>query len=227
MELYRSIDAKRTSVDNDFQPLYEEKDKDAFDVWQMKMPEPEPVIEIDEKEEFAKECARLREEVKKAAYEEGMQQAAAELQQKRQELASWLTLIQNPVELLDDALSQEIVQTIAWIFEACIGIELSIHPKKLLTLLEEIKREFSTLQGDRELVMNPLDVEWLLNELSEQQVAGLTALLVADPSLSRGDFYLKNEYGELDGRLKTRLQKLFKNYLLEDGAESTNNKDSQ
>lgn len=214
-------------MDNDFQPLYEEKDKDAFDVWQMKMPDPDPVIEIDEKEEFAKECARLREEVKKAAYEEGMQQAAAELQQKRQELASWLNLIQNPVELLDNALSQEIIQTIVWICEACIGIELSIHSEKLLTLLEEIKRELATLQGDKQLVMNPLDVEWLLKELNEQQVSGLTALLVADPSLSRGDFYLKSEYGELDGCLKTRLQKLFKTYLLEDEPESTNDKDSQ
>ncbi len=138
-----------------------------------------------------------------------------------------MNLIQNPVELLDDALSQEIVQTIAWICEACIGIELSIHPEKLLTLLEEIKRELSTLQGNRELVMNSLDVEWLLNELNEQQVSGLSALLVADPTLSRGDFDLKSEYGEVDGSLKTRLQKLFKTYLLEDRIESTNNKDSQ
>lgn len=129
-------------MDNDFQPSYQEKDKDAFDVWEFKVPEPEPIDEIDPQEELARECERLREEAKKLGYQEGMQMAAEELESKRQELVNWFDLLRKPVLLLDNNLSQELIQTILWICEICIGIELSIHPDKLLLLLEEIKKNF-------------------------------------------------------------------------------------
>lgn len=215
-------------MDNDFQPLYEEKDSEAFNIWEIKKPEPESTIEIDEQEEFVKECDRLREEAKNRGYQEGVQLAESELQLKRQELNKWINLIQQPVVLLDNLLSQELVQTILWVCETCIDIELSIHPEKLLVVVEEIKKELPSLQGDKQLAMNPLDIQWLLNEFKEQKNSELTALLVADSTLTRGDFYLKNEYSELDGRLKTRLQKIFKSLLSEDEiGDKIKNKDSQ
>lgn len=206
-------------MDQEFQPLYEEKDSEAFDIWDIKAPEPEPIVEIDEKEEFAKECEGLRKEAKEAGYQEGLRQAAEHIQQKQQQLVQWINLLRQPITLIDNALNKEIVQTILWVCEACIGFELSIHPEKLLALVEEIKRELPSLQGNKQLSMNPLDVECIindLNELKDSKATGLTDILVADPTLARGDFYLKTEYNDLDGRLKTRLEKLFKSYLTDD-----------
>jgi flagellar assembly protein FliH len=36
---------------------------------------------------------------------------------------------------------------------------------------------------------------------------------VSDSTLSRGDFYLRNEYSELDGTLKTRVMNLLSAHL--------------
>ncbi|WP_028388386.1 flagellar assembly protein FliH [Legionella fairfieldensis] len=206
-------------MDNDFQPLYEEKDKDAFDVWDIKIPEPEPVSEIDEKEELAKECERLREQAKQEGYQEGLRQAEIHVQQKQQELGEWIHFFQHPLAIVDSELNKEIVQTIIWICEACIGIELSVHPEKLAVLIDAIKQELPGLQGNKQLAMHPLDVEYLLDNFKNSQ-PDLTRVLIADPALSRGDFYIKDEYSELDGRLKTRLQTLFKSYL-QDNNDST------
>ncbi|KTD07219.1 FliH/SctL family protein [Legionella jamestowniensis] len=202
-------------MDNEFQPLYQEKNKEDFNIWELKVSAPEPVIEIDPQEEFAKECEKLREEAKLQGYQEGMQKAALELETKKQELFGWINFLKKPVALLDKQLSYELIQTIAWVCEVCIGVEISFHPEKLLILLEEIKKELPSLQGDKQLFMNPVDVELLHNILNEQEIVELSNILVVDEKLERGDFYLKSNYSELDGRLKTRLQQLFKKQLAE------------
>lgn len=207
-------------MENNFQPLYEEKDKEAFNVWDIKGPEPEVAEPIDPQLEIEKECERLREEVKQAGYQEGLQQATADIQQIKQELNNWIVLLQHPVALVDSQLNQEIVQTILWVCEACVGIELSIHPEKIFNLIEKIKQELPALQGDKQLFMNPVDVDYLTKELKESQDSDLTQFLMPDASLAQGDFYLKSDYTELDGRLKIRLQKLFKSYLQEDSDDS-------
>lgn len=212
----------RLNVENNFQPLYEEKDKDSFNIWDIRGPEPEVIEPVDPQVEIEKECARLREEAKQAGYQEGLQQASADIQQLKQELNNWIVLLQHPVALVDSQLNQEIVKTILWVCEACIGIELSIHPEKLFALIEMIKQELPALQGDKQLFMNPVDVDYLTQELKESQDFDLTQFLMPDASLAQGDFYLKSDYTDLDGRLKTRLQKLFKSYLQEDSDDSAN-----
>ncbi|CEK11236.1 FliH/SctL family protein [Legionella hackeliae] len=213
-------------MDKEFQPLYQERDKESFDIWELQVPEPEPIVEVDPQKEFEDECERLREEARQQGYQEGMQQAALELETKRQELLTWFNLLKKPVILLDKKLSYELVQTITWICETCIGIELSIHPEKILILLEEIKKELPALQGDKQLLMNPMDVQYLRSELNEQEAAELKDILVADEKLERGDFYLKSDYSELDGRLKTRLQEIFKKQLMEASPTDNQGEDS-
>ncbi|ARG97934.1 FliH/SctL family protein [Legionella micdadei] len=204
-------------MDNpDFQPLYEEKDKESFSIWDIKSPEPEITESIDSEEELAKECEFIREEAKKAGYQEGLQQAASHVQKKQQELAHWLDLLQHPAKLLDNELNQEIVQTILWICEVCIGVELSIHPEKLLTLIDVIKPELPLLQGKKQLLLNPEDADYLMNELKPSGDSELIQFIIPDPSLARGDFYLKSDFSDLDGRVKTRLKNLLKSYLQND-----------
>ena len=66
------------------------------------------------------------------------------------------------------------------------------------------------------LAMHPEDVNWVQSEFNEKGIDGLQEILVADPSLSRGDFYLKGEYSELDGRIYTRLTTLFAKHITQD-----------
>ncbi|VEG90564.1 flagellar assembly protein FliH [Legionella spiritensis] len=199
-------------MSKDFQPFHEESGKKEFQVWEYTPVEKSDPPVVDEQIEFAIECERLRNEAKNQGYEEGLQQAASEMEALKKELRDWISFIRNPVQLVDKALSQEIVKTILWICETCIGIEISHQPEKLLVLFEEIKKELPALKKNQQMMMNPDDVEWLKGQLGQKH-KDILAVLVADPGLTRGDFYLKSEHGELDGTLKKRLQNLIHAHL--------------
>jgi flagellar assembly protein FliH len=109
--------------------------------------------------------------------------------------------------------TQEILQTILWLSQHCIAVELSVNPDKLRDLLNEIKTELPSLNNHRTLAMHPLDVAWIQAEVGDSEIPGLHQILVADATLNRGDFYLKGEYSELDGRIHSRFATLFAKYI--------------
>jgi flagellar assembly protein FliH len=68
-------------------------------------------------------------------------------------------------------------------------------------------------QNGLDFVDSVLDTLGIKIEIDEKEIPGLHEALVADPSLSRGDFYLKGEHNELDGRIQTRFTTLFAKYI--------------
>ncbi|KTC73085.1 polar flagellar assembly protein FliH [Legionella birminghamensis] len=197
-------------MEKEFEPFHENTKQNEFHPWDLTSPVPEPVLAPpDSQELFQAECQRLREEAKLAGYQEGLAKAASEVELLKSNLSEWIDFFRNPIRLLDKKVSDEIVQTIFWICEACIGLELSCDPQKLLLLVEDIKKELPSIKGSKQLAMNPLDVEWLKNHLDKQKVGAITDILFEDAGLMRGDFYLKGEHTELDGRLKARFTQLF------------------
>jgi flagellar assembly protein FliH len=207
---------------NKFEPYNKKQsNENEFSHWEYqskKAPkkEIEEPVEIDEKEAFRIECELLRQDAIKKGYEQGLQQAQAELNEKKKEFACWFELIKNPVKLLDEHITQEMLQTIVWLCQHCIAVELSVHPEKLRDLLNKIKVELPTLNNHRMLAMHPLDVAWIQVEVGENEIPGLHEILVADSTLNRGDFYLKGEHSELDGRVHNRFASLFAKYITKD-----------
>ena len=145
-----------------------------------------------------------------------MANAQIEIEAKRQVLSEGAELLKNLVQLIDDKLIQEMIQTLVWLSAHCIGVELSVHPEQLRQLFAHIKNELPSLQADMLFAMHPDDVAWITQELGEREALDVHKILVADPSLSRGDFYLKGEHSELDGRVQTRLFTLFARYINKD-----------
>lgn len=201
-----------------FEPYNKKQSKDNdFNIWEYQEPKPaEETVVVDEKQVFLEECEALRQNAIKKGYEEGIQQAQTELNEKRKEIARWLDLLHNPVKLLDEHVTQEVIQTLLWLSQHCIGVELSANPDKLRDLLNEIKTELPSLNSQRMLAMNPEDVAWVQTEIGGNEIPDLHEILVADPALNRGDFYLQGEHSELDGRIHTRFATLFAKYITKD-----------
>lgn len=200
----------------EFEPYHKRNDT-GFSVWEYKDRQSNSSsATLNSQEQFAKECEQLKQEAAKKGYEEGLAQAQGEIEAQKQELIEWGKLLKDPVQLMDDKLSEEVIQTIIWLCSYCIGIELSVHPDKLRELFLHIKNELPALQSDKVFAMHPDDIEWIEKEIGPSEVPGLHDILVADKSLSRGDFYLKSEHSELDGRVQTRLISLFSKYINKD-----------
>lgn len=205
-------------MSNEFEPYLKKKgNNQGFSVWEYEsIIDKEAQVEINEEERFLAERERLKNEAIEKGYAEGMQRAQAEITEKRQQFVRWFDILKNPVKLLDEQVTQEIIQTIIWLSQHCIGVELSVHPDKLKNLFDSIKSELPSLKAYKVLAMHPEDVNWVQSEFNEKGIDGLQEILVADPSLSRGDFYLKGEYSELDGRIYTRLTTLFAKHITQD-----------
>jgi flagellar assembly protein FliH len=203
-------------MEHEFQPAYEPRDSNDFthQDYTMSGRALQPVVT--KEQEFTDECERLKQEAIESGHAEGLARANEEIEQIKNDLLEWINLIQKPVRLIDDKVTQEMIQTLIWIAQYCIGVELSVNPEKLRDLFNGIKGELPSLQEDRVVAMNPEDLEWVKAKISIGEVPGLHESLVGDPSLSRGDFYLKGEHSELDGRVHTRLVSLFAKYLNKD-----------
>ena len=203
-------------MSKEFEPYNKEQKDNGFNTWDYKGVKGDGVPEITKEQQFLNECESLRQEAINKGYAEGMEQAKTEIENKKAELVTWIKLMQNPVQLLDDKLTQEMIETVVWLSQHCIGIELSVSPEKLRDLFNRIKEELPSLLGEKTFAMHPDDVNWVKAEIGVSEVPGLYEILVADPTLSRGDFYLKSEHSELDGRLHTRLITLFAKYIDKD-----------
>ncbi|KTD41523.1 flagellar assembly protein FliH [Legionella parisiensis] len=212
-------------MSNEFEPYLKKKENNSeFSTWEYEsIINNEAKVEINEEERFLAECERLKQEAREKGYAEGMQQAQVEINEKRKKFVYWLDLLQKPVKLVDEQVTQEIIQTIIWLTQHCIGVELSVNPHKLNDLINALKSELPSLQTYKVLAMHPEDVNWVKTEFGEKEIPGLQEILVADPLLNRGDFYLKGEYSELDGRVYTRLSTLFTKYVTHDLIEPLQN----
>jgi flagellar assembly protein FliH len=203
-------------MSEEFEP-FKKKEETGFSVWEFKKtPTESEAPEVNVEEDNSKELELLRLEARKKGYEEGFEQAQEEIENRKKELLKWGKLLTKPVQLIDDKLTQEMIQTVIWLCTHCIGVELSVHPNKLRELLKHVKDLLPSLQGDKIFAMHPDDIEWIRAEIGVSEIPGLHDLLIADPSLSRGDFYLKSEHSELDGRVQTRLITLFSKYINKD-----------
>lgn len=201
-------------MSKEFEPYPHENKTMAFCDWDFNPLPKEKNLTPAEKETLAaKALEALRQEAMDNGYAEGLRQAEAEIDRQKKELAEWIGYLQKPVKLIDDKLIQELLQTILWICQHCIGIELSIHTEKLRGLLLHIKEELPSLKSYQYLAMHPEDAQWITSEMTDKAWPGLMQMITADETLSRGDFYLKGEHSELDGRVHTRLLTLFSQYL--------------
>lgn len=202
-------------MSDEFTPFFEEQ-PNQFSSSDYSQQNREPVAEAANEEDDmvqdeAHQLEALREAARQQGYAEGLKKASEELEQQKQEMMRWLQWVQHPVQLVDEQCTDQIVKTISWICEACIAVELSMHPEQILKLLEQIKEELPIVSGQRSLMMNPEDVAWLKKQLAKSDRDGFLDMLIEDEQLQRGDFYFKSEQAELDGRLETRIRQILAN----------------
>ncbi|HAT8179697.1 TPA: flagellar assembly protein FliH [Legionella pneumophila] len=199
-------------MSNEFEPYNKEVKKIEFTTWKYQISKDTEHSQSDE-EELINELEAVKQEAFQKGYADGFQQAQEEINAIKEELSKWLDLIQKPVQILDEQLTQEIIQTIIWLSQHCVAVELTVNPDKLNDLLNKIKSDLPSLSGKKSISMHPDDVQWIKDVFSESTIPGLHELLVADPELNRGDFYLQGEHSELDGRIQTRFTTLFNEYI--------------
>jgi flagellar assembly protein FliH len=197
---------------NEFEPFDKQMKVGEFSAWEYKNSNENASAE-EVHAELISELETLKQSAYQEGYANGMQQAQKEIDAIKSDLLKWIDLLQKPVHIIDEQLTQEIITTVIWLCQQSIAVELSINPDKLHSLFDKIKKELPSLHGKKVLKMHPEDVDWIKTNFSLNEIEGLHEILDGDPLLSRGDFYLQGDHSELDGRVETRLSMLFDQFI--------------
>lgn len=200
-------------MDNPFEPSFKPQSDPVFHEWESRtesVPQ-EPVI--DEQEILRQTCEKLKEEAKVQGYAEGLKAAEAKLKKCQKEFSHALNALLQPQQSLNETVIKELVLAIIWICKTCIDIELTIHPEKLTSLFTVIKEELPSLKGNKKLALHPQDLEWVRTQTHEDIYGEIQNMLVADPGMTRGGFYLESDQSILDGQIISRLTNLFSEHV--------------
>ncbi len=177
------------------------------------------------------EAGSIQEEARKAGhaegYREGMKAADAEIQKRadaqlqaevNQRVEASLSSLQALAESVTQARMNWLARWEATAIQLCIAIsekilrsELAHRPELGRAMIRELMELAST--GNRLLVrLHPEDADSIQKAMNASESwPGFNDLmeLRADDSLHRGDCVIESEYGRLDGRVNTQLDRIF------------------
>lgn len=200
----------------EFEPLFNRSAEDkAFEPLSVENPKLDPPEEDIEAINFALECERLRTEAHSQGYDAGYAEAKHEIDALKAELQGIIAQFKDPMQRLDEHIRDEIVQTIFFLCEALIGVELSAKPEKVQAIFTKLEQVLPSLKEPAILWMHPADIEAIKAHVPEDIWSSLV-LFEPDENLSRGSYILKHAKASVDGRIDARLRDAFLEFKSED-----------
>lgn len=188
-------------MNSNFKPLHNHGGEKVFKTWD----KPTDDAGANKVDEDLIEQQQKCEEIYQKAYQQGLAKAEQEVAQHKQQLNELISLVFNPLRLIDEKLEQEFIKTLIWFCHHCIDIELTQSPEQLNAIFKQIKPHLPLMQQEYQLQLNPQDIEVLQQNLSNENVDFDTNNIVEDSNLHRGEFRLVSATSELDGRFEERL----------------------
>ena len=202
-------------MSKEFQPIKSKQTRTEFKSWEIHHHQVETAKqqELSESAQKEAELQAMREQAYQEGYQKGQQAAQQEIDILKEQLKYWIKIFSHPSEQIEQSIKAEIVDTIFWVCKHCIQVELSINHAKLQTIIEDALHELPSLRDGKKLYVNEDDLEWIESQLLPKDREMILAVATIDPSLERGEFYMRDDQSEVDGRLETRLNKILNEHL--------------
>lgn len=214
-------------MDKEFQPVGDRRKNNEFKSWKIHHQQVETAKQQELSDSALKE-AELK-EIRDKAFEEGLQMgkdaARDEIEALKDQLRFWINAFSHPSEQIEKTIKAEIVDCIFWVCKYCLQVEISVHPEKLQNIIEDLLQELPSLRDGKKLFVNEEDLEWIEAQLLPKDKEMILSIANKDASLGRGEFYMRDEQSEVDGKLDTRLQKILQKHLPKNSADVKDAKD--
>jgi flagellar assembly protein FliH len=198
---------------NEFLPFEHVIKNEEFHLWEHDKPLSQQQKQNQQQQQ---EIHDIQNKAAQQGFQEGLEQAKHEAKIYHQQLEDILTILSNPAKLIDKQVEEQIVQTIIWLCKECIGIELSINPNKIGVIISELAPYLAKITAPKTLYLNPQDLGLFKEIVEKENLSNNIDNILEDERLSRGEYRLKTESSELDGRVQTRVAMLVEQHLTED-----------
>jgi flagellar assembly protein FliH len=150
-------------------------------------------------------------QVRDAAYAEGLAAAQAEidakllqLEDQAHRLAALCDLQARPLARIDGEVEQQLAELAIAIARQLLRRELKIDPSQVIAVVRETVGLLPAAARDVRVIVNPEDAT-LIRERLVTPHSEVAWRLVEDPMLSRGDCRVATDTAQIDARLESRL----------------------
>jgi len=154
---------------------------------------------------------------------EGKKTGLAEGEQLiREQLAQLQLLIdqlQQPLQKVDAAVEQALVQLTLQMAQAVIGVEVKTNPQAILNTLRDAVDALPHQAEKLVIKLHPDDVAIIQQHYSPEEITQRQWQLRSEPALERGDCRVESSESSVDRTLKTRLQSSLEHFLQEPAIE--------
>lgn len=140
----------------------------------------------------------------KQGYLEGKQKAETEFKQRIELLDSYLSLISQPLNNLDEKIEQEIVNLSLLIARHIIRRELKLEPGEIVAVVREAIKAIASSSQDTYIHLHPEDAELVKSAFSLKDEE-LNWKIEEDILLMRGDCRIETNSSLIDASVESRL----------------------
>lgn len=195
-----------------FEPMYSGVVNESFASWEEENTI-SAISDVDKEALFQQELDALKQKAHDEGYAQGINDAENEMSLLKQQIKNILEVLQKPQSLITQELERSLIEVIYWMANACIHVTITQSEEALLSLFSVLKETLTAVEGKKHLALSKEDFEFLnKHSMTWEDDAG-TLTLNIDETLARGDFYLRGENTEIDGRLARRLRTILANNL--------------
>jgi len=148
------------------------------------------------------EVESIKEAAYQEAYQKGLKAAQDEIHEKKTNLDRCLNLLQKPLELIDDAVFNDINQIVVALTQQILQIEISASPDKLAGIIRELIKSAPIGNTKFKFYIKPEDYQ-LLKMVSGKDFS--ECAFIEDNTLFSGEVRLMTDFTEIDGRVASRI----------------------
>lgn len=146
-------------------------------------------------------------EGKKAGHESGHEEAFEEsktafLEQRRQ-LHFLISQFEQDLNQKREIIASDILSLCLEISQIMIRTSLSIKPDLVIPLIQDLIKNYPTLELPGKLFLHPNDAKLVVDHMDEELQEG-NWRIIEDPTLTRGECYLETHSNLIDCRFKSR-----------------------
>jgi len=143
----------------------------------------------------------------------GLEQAAEEIEQKKQELAALLDQLQQPLLQIDQQVEQQLLQLCLAMAEAVIAVEVKTNPLVILKTISDATALLPLRTEHILIKLHPDDLAVIEQHFSPEQLTERHWQLRSEPALERGGCLLETPLSSMDRTIKHRLQSSLEHFL--------------
>ena len=149
-----------------------------------------------------------------AGFSEGQAAAQASVDQRLAQISQLIELLESPLKQVDANLENELMALVVALTKHLLKCEITAQPDKIMPVIKDMLNSLPIINKTRLLYLNEEDKQIVDTALQNNTLSLTQCQIQVDTSLSRGEYRLETDSGDIDATIQTMLTSIADRVLL-------------